>query len=70
MPVTSATETTVELVTRFENTFNTHEASQRNVKDHRALRNMENVINGKSAEADGEALALLAKVCERELVAA
>lgn len=56
-------------VLQMVNTFNTHMATQRNV-DHRALRNMENVISGKSAEQDNEALALLAKICDRELVAA
>jgi hypothetical protein len=37
---------------------------------HRAERNMSNVITGKFHQDDVDALALLAKVCERELVAA
>jgi hypothetical protein len=52
------------------NTYQTHEATQRNVKDHRACRNMENVLSGKIAQTDNDALALLAKVCDRQLVAA
>jgi phage/plasmid-like protein (TIGR03299 family) len=54
-------------VLQMVNTYNTHLATQRNV-DHRALRNMENVITGKLASQDNDALALLAKICERELV--
>jgi phage/plasmid-like protein (TIGR03299 family) len=57
-------------IVQMVNTYNLHEATQRNVKDHRAARNMENVLSGKIADQDNDALALLQKICERELVAA
>lgn len=57
-------------VLQMVNTYSTHEATQRNVKDHRACRNMENFLSGKIHESDMDALSLLAKVCNRELVAA
>ncbi len=50
------------------NTYQTHIATQRNA-DHRAIRNMENVISGKIASSDIDAMQLLAKICDRELVA-
>jgi len=56
-------------VLQMVNTFQTHIATQRNA-DHRAIRNMENVISGKIAASDIDALSLLAKICDRELVAA
>jgi phage/plasmid-like protein (TIGR03299 family) len=56
-------------VLQMVNTYTTHEATQRGAVS-RVARNMENVINGKIAETDNNALALLAKICERELVAA
>jgi phage/plasmid-like protein (TIGR03299 family) len=53
------------------NTYNTHESSFRNQKTvHRAERNMRDVMDGSLFDKDADALALLAKVCERELVAA
>lgn len=54
-------------VLQMVNTFNQHAASIRGA-EHRVSRNLENVISGKNAAADLDALDLLAKVCERELV--
>jgi phage/plasmid-like protein (TIGR03299 family) len=56
-------------VVQMVNTFGQHYATQRNA-NHRAERNMENVITGKIADADNDALALLQKICDRQLVAA
>jgi phage/plasmid-like protein (TIGR03299 family) len=56
-------------VLQMVNTYNQHIATQRNA-EHRALRNMQNVITGKSASADNDALAMLQKVLDRQLVAA
>jgi phage/plasmid-like protein (TIGR03299 family) len=52
------------------NTYQQHEATIRNAHEGRYARNMENAINGKSAEADNNALALLQQVLDRQLVAA
>jgi phage/plasmid-like protein (TIGR03299 family) len=59
-------------IVQMVNTFNHHVQTVRGEGKtiHRAERNMSNVITGKFHQDDVDALALLAKVCERELVAA
>jgi phage/plasmid-like protein (TIGR03299 family) len=51
------------------NTYAQHYAIQRNVES-RYQRNMESVISGKARQSDIDAMALLQKICDRQLVAA
>jgi phage/plasmid-like protein (TIGR03299 family) len=52
------------------NTFQQWEGTIRNAHEGRFARNMENAINGKSDDADNNALNILQKILDRQLVAA
>jgi phage/plasmid-like protein (TIGR03299 family) len=52
------------------NTYRQHLATQRNASDGRFFRNIENLISGETAKRDSDALKLLLKVTDKQLVAA